>query len=327
MNILITGGCGFIASNFVNAMVLKYPHYNFINMDCVYDCSTLNNITVSDQPNYKFVKGNICSYDLVLYILTTFKINIVIHFAAQSHVDNSFANPLQYTSDNIVGSHTLIEACRTHGQIIRYIYMSTDEVYGESLFSETDRKTEKSILCPTNPYSATKAAAEMITMSYYYSYKFPVIIMRCNNVYGPRQYIEKLIPRFIYLLGKDQKCTIHGSGNQLRSFIHIDDVVSAVECIWLNGRKGEIYNISTDEEHSVLDVTQMLVSYMKGSDKYDEYIQFVKDRDFNDQRYYMESTKLEELGWSKRICFAEGLKTTIDWYNSVDIDNHWNIKP
>ena len=324
-NILVTGGCGFIASNFINDLVIKYPNYNFINIDCLYICSTTNNIIVSDKPNYHFIKGNICSYDLILYVLNYFFIDTVIHFAAQSHVDNSFSDPIQYTKDNILGSHTLIEACRIYNKINRFIYISTDEVYGESDPNDCDKKTETSLLCPTNPYSATKASAEFIAMSYYHSYKFPLIITRCNNVYGKRQYPEKLIPRFICLLKENKKCTIHGMGQTKRSFIYTDDVISAISVILHKGATGEIYNIASDDEFTVLDIAKMLVKKIKNTDDFEQWITNVKDREFNDKRYYISSHKLEKLGWSKNICFSEGLDKVINWYiNKINHYDYWD---
>ena len=324
-NILVTGGCGFIASNFINQLVIKYPSYNFINIDCLYTCSTINNITVSDQQNYKFVKGNICSIDLVLYILNTYFIDTVVHFAAQSHVDNSFSDPLQYTKDNILGSHTLIEACRQYGKIKRFLFISTDEVYGESdIEDDTDKKTETSLLCPTNPYSASKAGSEFIAMSYFYSYKFPLIVTRCNNVYGERQYPEKILPRFICLLKEDKKCTIHGLGQSKRSFIHIDDVVSANSFVLFHGDIGHIYNISGTDEFTVLDIAKMLIKRIKCTDDYEKWITFVKDREFNDKRYFICSKKLEQMGWKRKVNFAEGFERTVNWYlNEIDPYKHW----
>lgn len=327
-NILITGGCGFIASNFINQLVNKFPTYNFINIDCLYNCSSLNNIIISDKQNYNFIKGNICSYDLILYILNKFSIDTVIHFAAQSHVDNSFSNPIQYTKDNVLASHILIEACKSYNYIKRFIYISTDEVYGESDFDDDPNsiKTENSLLCPTNPYSATKAATEFIVMSYFYSYGFPVIITRSNNVYGERQYPEKLIPKFICLLNENKKCTIHGTGLNKRSFIYIDDVISAITFVLHNGEIGHIYNISSNEELNVIDVAKLLIKKIKNTNNYEEWITFIKDREFNDKRYYICSNKLEKMGWTKKTNFEEGIEKTIDWYlNKINPYEHWNI--
>ena len=225
-NILVTGGCGFIASNFLNYMIQKYPNINFINIDALYYCADISNITKENRNknNYKFIKGNIQNKEFIDYILKTNNIDTIIHFAAQSHVDNSFSNPIQYTKDNILGTHNLLESVREYGKINKFIHVSTDEVYGETIL-DSDIKNENSILNPTNPYSATKASAEMLVNSYRYSYNLPIIITRGNNVYGPRQYPEKLIPKFIKLLKENKPVTIHGDGSSLRAFIYIEDVV------------------------------------------------------------------------------------------------------
>ena len=316
-NILITGGCGFIASNFLNYMIRKYTELNFINIDALYYCADINNITKDNQnaKNYKFIKGNICSEELVNHILQEYKIDTVIHFAAQSHVDNSFSNPLQYTKDNIVGTHTLLECCRKWGKITKFIHVSTDEVYGENDNLDqdcTDIKNEKSILNPTNPYAATKASAEMIVNSYVYSYKMPIIITRGNNVYGPNQYPEKLIPKFIKLLREDQKCTIHGKGETIRSFLHVDDVSKAFELILHKGEIGEIYNIGTDEEYSVMDIAKKLIRSIKNTDNINDWIIYVEDRAYNDKRYNISFQKLLNLGWKQKINIDQGLKSLVN---------------
>ena len=265
-NLLITGGCGFIGSNFINYYFYKND-INIINLDAMYYCADINNINkdIRDSSRYKFIKGNLCSSDLIDFILNTYNIDTIIHFAAQSHVQNSFDDSLQYTQDNILGTHTLLEICRKYGKIDKFIHVSTDEVYGESLFNNDTKKDENSILCPTNPYAATKAAAEMIATSYYHSFKIPIIITRGNNVYGVNQYPEKLIPRFIKLLKEDKPVTIQGDGTNLRSFLHVNDVVSAFECILEKGIIGEIYNIGADEhlEYSVKDIAYKLIYKIK----------------------------------------------------------------
>ena len=315
-NILITGGCGFIASNFLNYVIEKYPNFLFVNIDALYYCADEKNITQENRikENYKFVKGNINDTNLVNFILKQYNIDTIIHFAAQSHVDNSFSNPIQYTKDNILGTHNLLECVREYGKIEKFIHVSTDEVYGESLCSETDIKNEKSKLNPTNPYSATKASAEMIVNSYVYSYNLPIIITRGNNVYGPRQYPEKLIPKFIKKILSNQKCPIHGGGNTERSFLYVEDVVRAFDLILNKGKVGEIYNIGTQHEYSVMDITKRLVREIKGEKKIEKYIEYVEDRKYNDKRYSISFIKLENLGWKQEIFLEEGLKKTIDYY-------------
>lgn len=312
-NLLITGGCGFIGSNFINYYFYKHPHINIINLDAMYYCANENNILedIRKSDRYHLIKGNLCSIDLLNHILENYKIDTIIHFAAQSHVQNSFDDSLKYTYDNILGTHTLLESCRNYGKIERFIHISTDEVYGESLLSDDEeKKNEQSILCPTNPYAATKAGAELIANSYRYSFKMPIIITRGNNVYGPNQYPEKLIPRFIDLLKNNKKVTIQGDGSNVRAFLHACDVAKALELILEKGKIGEIYNIGSDEdkEYTVLDIARTLIGLIKNTTDYDSYIEYIEDRPFNDKRYYISNEKVKELGWSIDKDFIEGLK-------------------
>jgi dTDP-glucose 4,6-dehydratase len=248
--------------------------------------------------------------DLMKHILASYQIDTIIHFAAQSHVQNSFDDSLQYTHDNVLGTHTLLEASKKYGKIQKFIHISTDEVYGESMLDETEsKKNENSILCPTNPYAATKAAAELIAKSYYFSFKFPIIITRGNNVYGANQYPEKLIPRFIKLLNNGEKVTIQGDGTNVRAFLHVDDVCSALEYVIEKGVIGEIYNIGSDDHHeySVKEVAHKLIKNIKNTDNYDEWITYIEDRPFNDKRYHISNDKVKQLGWEIHRDFDEGL--------------------
>lgn len=314
-NILITGGCGFIASNFINFFLQRHQNFKLVNLDAMYYCAKEENIMESlrKSNNYHFVKGSVANRELVSFLLESHQIDTVIHFAAQSHVDNSFSDPIQYTKDNIMGTHTLLECIRDYGKIEKFIHVSTDEVYGEN---EGDIKSEKSILNPTNPYSATKAAAEMLVNSYVYSYGIPTIITRGNNVYGPRQYPEKLIPKFILALQNGEKCTIHGKGDTERSFLFVSDVVRAFELILFYGKIGEIYNIGTDKEYSVIDITKKIVKLIKNKDDIEDFIEYVEDRKYNDKRYYINFDKLTKLGWEQEVYLEEGLKKTIEFYSS-----------
>jgi dTDP-glucose 4,6-dehydratase len=310
-NLLITGGCGFIGSNFIN-YIFGRTDYNIINLDAMYYCASENNIKeeIRNNSRYKLIKGNLCSYDLVRHIINDYKIDYVIHFAAQSHVQNSFEDSLQYTKDNIEGTHTLLEVCRKYKNIKKFIHVSTDEVYGESMIEEDEnKKTENSILCPTNPYAATKAGAELIAQSYYHSFKMPIIITRGNNVYGPNQYPEKLIPRFIELLRDDKKVTIQGDGSNIRAFLHSHDVARAFEIILEKGKVGEIYNIGSDEnqEYTVLEVAKLLIRKIRNTKEHDNWITFIEDRPFNDKRYYISNQKIKDLGWSIDIDFEDGI--------------------
>jgi dTDP-glucose 4,6-dehydratase len=316
-NILLTGGAGFIGSNAVVHFVTKYPQYKIINYDKLDYCSSLANVDeVADRKNYKFIKGNILSSDLVMHILQVEEIDTVIHFAAQTHVDNSFGNSFQFTENNIRGTHVLLEAAKAYGKIKRFIHVSTDEVYGEagSEGNEAEEHTESTLLKPTNPYAATKAGAEFLVQAYHRSFNIPTIITRGNNVYGPRQYPEKLIPKFICLLAKGKPCCIHGNGNNKRSFIYVQDTVNAFDIILHKGHIGQIYNIGTSEEQSNLQVAQNLIKIFGLQDKEKDYITYVENRLFNDFRYGMSSDKLRNLGWKQEVGWEEGLKKTVDWY-------------
>jgi dTDP-glucose 4,6-dehydratase len=307
-NILITGGCGFIGSNFLNYMVQKYPEFNFFNVDKLDYCASLDNISVGKYTNYTFYKCDLNDANFISFILETNKIDTIIHFAAQSHVDTSFDNSIQYTIDNIMGTHVLLDCVKKYGisKLERFIHISTDEVYGE-VSQHEDGCLENKILNPTNPYSATKAAAEMLVNSYYYSFKLPIIITRSNNVYGPNQYHEKLIPKFIYQLSQNQKCTIHGDGSTRRNFIHAHDVSTAIEIILMKGNIGQIYNIGSENEYSVVEIAKLLIKNIHNTDLYEEYISYITDRPFNDFRYSIDCKKLKQLGWTETKDFMEEL--------------------
>ena len=315
-NLLITGGCGFIGSNFINYFYNKHEDINIINLDAMYYCANEDNISeeIRKSNRYHLIKGNLCSIDLLNHILTIYQIDTVVHFAAQSHVENSFEDSLKYTYDNILGTHTLLESCRKYGKITKFIHISTDEVYGESLLSDDEeKKNEQSILCPTNPYAATKAGAELIANSYRFSFKMPIIITRGNNVYGPNQYPEKLIPRFIDQLKNNKKVTIQGDGSNVRAFLHASDVAKALDIILEKGKIGEIYNIGSDEdkEYTVLQIAHILIELIKNTKNYDEYIEYIEDRPFNDKRYYISNEKVKNMGWSIDKDFFDGIKELI----------------
>lgn len=297
MNILVTGGAGFIASNFLNVMKRRYPMMNFVNIDKLDYCSNINNVDVGVAT---FIQGNICHPEFVEDVIKQYKFETVFHFAAQSHVDNSFLDPTSFTIDNTYGTHVLLEACRKHIPKVQFIHFSTDEVYGEST---TDVPyTETCVLNPTNPYSGSKAAAEMIIQSYIKSFNMDIKIIRCNNVYGPGQYPEKLIPKFKRLLHENKKCTIHGAraAKIKRGFIHVYDVVDAVNIVWRRGESGEIYNIASEYEFSIEEITQLLIERVKGTSDYDKWITYVDDRPFNDQRYLICGDKLKSIGWFQK---------------------------
>jgi UDP-glucose 4,6-dehydratase len=267
-------------------------------------------------PNYKFIKGDISSSDLVNYVFQQEKIDTVMHFAAQTHVDNSFGNSFAFTQANIYGTHVLLESAKCCDTIRRFIHVSTDEVYGEGEDFDAKPMGEEHILEPTNPYAATKAGAEFIVKAYHRSFKLPCIITRGNNVYGPHQYPEKLIPKFTNQLLKGMKLTLHGDGSNTRNFLYVGDVARAFDCILHKGKVANIYNIGGNNEVSNLQVAKDLIKIIGKEDQEDDLITFVPDRKFNDLRYTIHSGKLHELGWTEEMSWEEGLRTTVEWYNN-----------
>jgi dTDP-glucose 4,6-dehydratase len=326
MSILITGGCGFIGSNYINSLLQSNLFNNnefdyVINIDKLDYCSNKYNINSNDSNKYIFIEGSICDKELLKGIFDKYNIEYIVHFAAQTHVDNSFDNSINYTIDNILGTHQLIECSRLYGNIKKFIHISTDEVYGEIEINSED-STEISLLNPTNPYAATKAGAEFIVRSYYYSYNIPIIIIRCNNVYGAKQYPEKIIPKFIRLLSDNKKMSIHGTGLTRRNFIYIDDVINAINIISIKGEINNVYNIGSTDEYNVIEIARILLNHIKGpEEKIEDWIEYIKDRNFNDFRYAINTTKLNNLGWEKTINFNDGIKKTIEWYMNNDTKN------
>ena len=324
INLLVTGGCGFIGSNFINYYFPKEKVNKCVNLDAMYYCANETNVTskIRNNPNYVFISGNLCDAALVANILKTHRITHVIHFAAQSHVQNSFNDSIKFTYDNILGTHTLLECARKYQKIKKFIHVSTDEVYGESMISvDETHKTEHSILCPTNPYAATKAGAELIAQSYTHSYNMPIIITRGNNVYGQNQYPEKLIPRFVKLLKENKKVTIQGEGTTVRAFLHAYDTAKAFETILEKGTIGEIYNIGCDEgmEYSVMEIAQILIKLIKKTDNYEDWIEYIEDRPYNDMRYYISNQKLKDLGWNIEVDLMTGLTDLINKEHKINL--------
>lgn len=316
--ILVTGGAGFIGSHFINELWKKYKRVRIVNADALYYCANVNNVDeqVRSDLRYIFVKCNLRNKDEVDSMFGVFDITHVVHFAAQSHVQTSFTDALEYTMDNVLGTHNLLESARLHcPNLKKFIHVSTDEVYGESTMNPHDtQKTEQSILCPTNPYAATKAAAELIAQSYYHSFKMPIIITRGNNVYGPRQYPEKVIPRFIHQLIENKPVSIQGDGSCLRAFLHVRDAADAFITVLERGELGEIYNIGCDEgmEYSIMDIATILIHLIKGVHvDENEWMQFIEDRPFNDKRYYISNSKLKALGWTIRVNFEDGIRELV----------------
>lgn len=316
-NIFLTGGAGFIGSHVAILLCKKYPHYNVVVYDKLDYCSCLENLSeIKDLPNFKFVKGDIGSSDLVTYVFKENKIDTVLHFAAQTHVDNSFGNSFAFTQANIYGTHVLLECAKNCTTMKRFIHVSTDEVYGEGEDFDAKPMDEEHVLEPTNPYAATKAGAEFLVKSYHRSFKLPVIITRGNNVYGPHQFPEKLIPKFTNQILRGLPVTIHGDGSNTRNFLFVEDVARAFDCILHKGQEGLIYNIGGQNELPNIEVAKTLIRILGKEDEMDKYITYVPDRKFNDLRYTINSAKLHELGWKEEMSWEDGLRKTVEWYRS-----------
>lgn len=322
VSVLFTGGAGFIGSNVLVHLVNKFPAVRWICLDKVTSCANTKNFDeIKGHKNFTFVKGDICSADLLNHLMNEYSIDTIMHFAAETHVDNSFGNSLVFTTTNVLGTHTLLECAKLHRkQIRRFIHVSTDEVYGESTI-DASRNGVHSPMAPTNPYAATKAAAELLVNSYRKSFDLPGIITRGNNVYGPKQYPEKLIPKFINLLSRGEPCPLHGTGENRRSFLYVHDVSLAFEAILTKGQIGSIYNIGSSFEITNKDVLLTLLKEFNLLDRQDEFVRFVSDRCFNDFRYHIDWEALTKLGWSQKVGFEEGLKLTKEWYLSHA--NYW----
>ena len=321
VRMLVTGGCGFIGSHFVNAVVRRGVADMVVNVDALKLEGGVSRVAadVRSSFRYRFVEGDICDLKLMKQLLRSWRITHVVHFAAQSHVTRSFEQSLDYTKDNVVGTHTLLEAIRQYsidgGKIAKIVHVSTDEVYGDSELGEgAEHFTEHSVLCPTNPYAATKAGAELIARSYRESFGLPVVVTRGNNVYGPGQLDEKLVPRFLGLAKAGKKLTVEGDGSCVRAFMHVDDAVEAFLSVVREGKIGEIYNIGCDEgaELSVMEVAKLVGKFVhgeEGPEALDKWVEFVPDRPYNDKRYYISNAKLRGLGWEpKKLDFEATLR-------------------
>lgn len=322
--VLVTGCAGFIGSHVTEFWVRRHPEVRFVGFDAIqYNASMRNMNGFMKAPNFDFVRGDICNRELVAHVLSTHRVDAIVHFAAQSHVDFSFGNAVEFTRTNVLGTHTLLDCAHAQGGIQRFVHVSTDEVYGQVADGITC--TESALFEPTNPYACSKAAAEFTVRSYVHCYDMPIIIVRCNNVYGPRQFPEKVIPKFVMRLQAGLACCIHGDGTARRAYVHVDDVCEAFDLILRRGIPGEAYNVGSAHEIAVLDLARQLASMVApGTDR--EPVEFVEDRAFNDRRYSVDWSKLSALGWTQRVAWEDGLRETVKWYESVDKDYWTNVQ-
>lgn len=312
--ILVTGGCGAIGSGLVNKLKQKYNNTMFLNLDALTYAGNKDNIE-PPYDNYRFIYGNICDASLVEYILNTERPDGIIHLAAETHVDRSFGNSLEFTKSNIIGTHCLLECVKRYieggHRFGLFLYMSTDEVYG-SVDDDESPRLENSLFKPSNPYSATKASAELLCHAYMTSFNIPITIVRCNNVISRYQHEEKLIPKTIRRIKNNERVPVHGDGSSKRTFIHVDDIASAIDVIIEKGAIGSIYNIGTENEHSVLEVIQTVLDVMRPGEKKEDWIDFVPDRAFQDYRYSIDSSELRRLGWSEQKSFDDAIQDVIE---------------
>ena len=322
MKFLVTGGAGFIGSNFMHYEVKKYSDDVFVCLDALTYAGNYNNIKdLEEYSNFKFVKGDITDRELVYKLFEEEKFDIVINFAAESHVDNSIKNPAIFLTTNIIGTSVLMDACRKYG-IKRYHQVSTDEVYGDLPLDRPDLLfTEDTPLHTSSPYSSSKASADLLVMAYHRTYGLPVTISRCSNNYGPYQFPEKLIPVVISKALAGEKIPVYGTGSNVRDWIHVIDHNIGVDLIVRNGRDGEVYNLGGHSERTNLEVVKTI---LKQLGKSEDLITFVEDRKGHDLRYAIDSSKVEkELGWDRTYTFEQGIKETVDWYlNNQDWINN-----
>lgn len=322
-NILVTGGAGFIGSNFIKYMLARYD-YNIINLDLLTYAGNLENLKdIEENENYKFIKGDIKDRDLVNDIFGKYEITHVTNFAAESHVDRSIENPEIFIENNIFGTQVLLDIAKRHWKLnpndkydneyrkgVKFLQVSTDEVYGtlgkEGMFTETTP------LAPNSPYSASKASADLIVRSYNETFGLPINITRCSNNYGPYQFPEKLIPLMINNCLTNKYLPVYGDGMQIRDWLHVKDHCSGIDSVLHKGKLGEVYNIGGNNEKANIDIVKLIIKELR---KTEELIEYVKDRPGHDRRYAIDNTKItKELGWSPSYTFEEGIHETIKWY-------------
>ncbi len=322
-NILVTGGAGFIGSNFVK-LVLEKGEYRVVNLDALTYAGNLENLEdIEGHENYTFIKGDICDRQMLDKIFTEYEIEEVVHFAAESHVDRSIEDPEIFLKTNIMGTQALLDTAKKHWKLypqdkydrsyksgVKYLQVSTDEVYGA--LGQTGLFTEKTPLAPNSPYSASKASADMLVRAYYETFGLPVNTTRCSNNYGPYQFPEKLIPLMIHNCKKDKKLPVYGDGMQIRDWLHVKDHCTAILTVLEKGKLGEVYNIGGNNEKANIEIVKLII---KELGKTEDLIEYVKDRPGHDRRYAIDNTKIStELGWNPSYTFEQGIAETIQWY-------------
>lgn len=313
MKILVTGGAGFIGGNFVHHMVKKYPEHTVINLDLLTYAGNLETLKpVEDKPNYKFVRGDIADRRFIMDLFEKERPDVVVNFAAESHVDRSITDPGIFVQTNVMGTQVLLDASKEYG-VKRYHQVSTDEVYGDLPLDRPDLFfREDTPLHTSSPYSSSKASADLFVLAYYRTYGLPVTISRCSNNYGPYHFPEKLIPLIISRALADEKLPVYGKGENVRDWLHVSDHCDAIDLIIHNGRVGEVYNVGGNNEKTNLEVVKTI---LKALGKPESLIEFVTDRPGHDLRYAIDPTKLEtELGWKPKYTFETGIRQTIQWY-------------
>ena len=309
-NILVTGGAGFIGSNFLHYMLKTHPEYSFINFDKLTYAGNLENLkSVETNKNYRFIKGDICDKQKVASTLEEFHIDSVIHFAAESHVDRSIVGAAIFIETNVLGTQTLLEAVKEKG-IERFLQVSTDEVYGS--LGEVGKFTEATPLHPNSPYAASKASADLLCLAYQHTFNLPVVITRCSNNYGSYQFPEKLIPLMIANALNDKPLPVYGQGTNVRDWLHVLDHCEAIDVVLHKGKVGEVYNIGGNNEWKNIDIVKLLLTHLS---KPESLITYVTDRLGHDLRYAIDASKIKnELGWQPRYTFEKGITETIEWY-------------
>lgn len=327
LTMLVTGGAGFIGSNFIRLILNEHPEYKVINLDALTYAGNLKNLeNIKDNPNYKFIKGDICDNSLVQEIFADFEPNIVINFAAESHVDRSIDNPKVFLDTNIMGTYTLLETARKFWVLpgtknqeprTRFLQVSTDEVYGE--LDEEGYFTEQTPLAPNSPYSSSKASADMLAKSYFRTYQLPVIITRCSNNYGPYQFPEKLIPLMISNAMENKELPVYGNGLNVRDWIYVEDHCRGILAAMTRGKIGEAYNFGSNNEKKNIEIVKLILNAIGKSES---LINFVKDRLGHDKRYAIDASKaINQLDWKPLVDFEKGIKLTIQWY--IDNKEWW----